>query len=54
MLYEVITLDDLLSSEQAGTRIADIDYDTYAEGEAALGWLNAEIVFDANRRNNFV
>jgi len=42
-------LDDLLSSEQAGTRIADIDYDTYAEGEAALGWLNAEIAFDANR-----
>ena len=25
----------------AGRKIADVDYDTYAEGEAALGWLNA-------------
>jgi len=25
----------------AGTRIAEIDYDTYADGEAVLGWLNA-------------
>lgn len=24
-----------------GRTIADVDYDTYAEGEAALGWLNA-------------
>ncbi len=40
-------LDDVLSSTKAGTRIADVDYDTYAEGEAALGWLNAEIALDA-------
>lgn len=26
-----------------GRRILDIDYDTYAEGEAELGWLNASI-----------
>ena len=25
----------------AGQKIADVDYDTYAEGEAVLGWLNA-------------
>jgi G3E family GTPase len=42
-------LDDVLSSDEAGSRIADIDYDTYAEGEAALGWLNAEIALDANK-----
>ncbi len=36
-------------------RAMDIDYDTYAEGEALLGWLNATIAvtsdapFDANR-----
>jgi hypothetical protein len=26
-----------------GSRILDVDYDTYAEGEAVLGWLNARI-----------
>lgn len=37
-------LTDLL--EQAGswgTRILNIDYDTYADGEAELGWLNASV-----------
>lgn len=42
-------LDDVLASDKAGTRIADIDYDIYAEGEASLGWLNAEIALDANK-----
>ncbi|MGH9899989.1 MAG: hypothetical protein ACRD4L_14185, partial [Pyrinomonadaceae bacterium] len=28
---------------RAGERILDIDYDTYAQAEAALGWLNATI-----------
>lgn len=42
-------LDDVLSSKKAGNRIADIDYDIYAEGEAVLGWLNAEIVLRANK-----
>ena len=41
-------LDDVLSSDEAGTRIADVNYDTYAEGEAA-GWLNAEIAVHANK-----
>lgn len=36
-------LDDVFSDRHAGTHLADIDYDIYAEGEAAMGWLNAEI-----------
>lgn len=34
-------LDMTLSGGEGGTRILDIDYDLYAAGEAALGWLNA-------------
>ncbi len=29
------------------TRILDVDYDVYAEGEAVLGWLNADIQLSA-------
>jgi hypothetical protein len=32
----------MLADGPAGTRVVPVDYDTYAEGEAALGWLNAE------------
>jgi Ni2+-binding GTPase involved in maturation of urease and hydrogenase len=31
-------------STSAGGRIAEVDYDTYAEGEAVLGWLNATLL----------
>lgn len=35
---------ELLSQEGAfGRKILDIDYDTYAEGEAELGWLNSSV-----------
>src|SRR5207244_5829794 len=35
-------LMELLAQEGGfGRKILDIDYDTYAEGEAELGWLNA-------------
>src|SRR5207253_6650673 len=35
-------LAELLEQKGAfGRKILDIDYDTYAEGEAELGWLNA-------------
>jgi G3E family GTPase len=34
-------LDCVLSETSAGTRITEVDYDTYADGEAVLGWLNA-------------
>lgn len=33
-------LDYLLTHEEAGKHIVDVDYDRYAEGEAVLGWLN--------------
>ena len=31
------------SGARAGERIAEVDYDLYAEGEAVLGWLNARV-----------
>ncbi len=35
---------ELLNQEGAfGRKILDIDYDTYAEGEAELGWLNSSV-----------
>jgi G3E family GTPase len=37
-------LTELLEQEGSfGRRILDIDYDTYAEGEAELGWLNSSL-----------
>ena len=33
-------LDFVLNAPRAGTRITEVDYDEYADGEAALGWLN--------------
>jgi G3E family GTPase len=33
----------------AGARIAEVDYDTYAEGEAELGWVNATLRLAATR-----
>jgi Ni2+-binding GTPase involved in maturation of urease and hydrogenase len=40
-------LDEVLAGGQAGSRIVDVDYDVYAEGEAVLGWLNADIRLSA-------
>jgi Ni2+-binding GTPase involved in maturation of urease and hydrogenase len=34
----------ILTDKRAGKQIIAVDYDTYAEGEAVLGWLNAAIV----------
>ena len=34
-------LERVQQQTPAGQKIADVDYDTYAEGEAVLGWLNA-------------
>ncbi|MFV0346426.1 MAG: GTP-binding protein [Bacteroidales bacterium] len=36
-------LNDMLTRDDAGKRIVDVDYDIYAEGEAVLGWLNSNI-----------
>ena len=34
-------------SGQFGTRVMDVDYDIYADGEAELGWLNCQFKFSA-------
>ncbi len=42
------SLTELLDQQGAfGRKILDIDYDTYAEGEAELGWLNATAKLEA-------
>src|SRR5579884_542805 len=46
--FEALT--ELLDQQgNFGRKILDIDYDTYAEGEAELGWLNASIRVTAAR-----
>ena len=40
-------LNAVLSSPRSGNRVADVDYDVYAAGEAALGWLNADLTLAA-------
>jgi len=35
------------SGVRAGQRLAEVDYDVYAEGEAVLGWLNARLQVEA-------
>lgn len=37
-------LDEVTTHSDAGKRIAEVDYDVYAEGEAVLGWLNATVM----------
>jgi Ni2+-binding GTPase involved in maturation of urease and hydrogenase len=37
---------DGLLDVQGGGRVLDIDYDTYADGEALLGWLNCTVSLD--------
>lgn len=36
-------LDDMLASDTAGGHVVEVDYDIYAEGEAVLGWVNADV-----------
>jgi len=36
-------LQEVLNRTNAGQRIAEVNYDVYAEGEAILGWLNSTI-----------
>ena len=40
-------LDYAFSATAVGATIAAVDYDTYADGEAALGWLNAALNLEA-------
>ncbi len=39
-----VWLDAVLADRVGGERRIEVDYDAYAAGEAALGWLNAEVV----------
>lgn len=36
-------LKEVMNRTDAGRRLAEVDYDIYAEGEAILGWLNSNI-----------
>ncbi|MDR1897117.1 MAG: cobalamin synthesis protein P47K [Prevotellaceae bacterium] len=36
-------LDEALKRNDAGLRLADVNYDIYARGEAVLGWLNGSV-----------
>lgn len=38
-------LDDVLHTEKSGTHLVKVDYDIYAAGEAAYGWVNAKEKF---------
>lgn len=40
-------LDLVERGERAGEKIAEVDYDVYAAGEACLGWMNASARLDA-------
>lgn len=37
-------LNEVMNHFDAGTHLAEIDYDVYAEGEAVLGWLNTTVL----------
>jgi G3E family GTPase len=41
-------LEFVLTGENAGKHIVEIDYDKYAEGEAVLGWLNCSASLSGN------
>jgi len=41
----------VLAQQKAGMRLAEVDYDVYAEGEAVLGWLNASLELKGTQIN---
>jgi G3E family GTPase len=44
-------LEAAMARTDAGQRLAEVDYDTYAEGEAVLGWLNATFALSGDELN---
>jgi G3E family GTPase len=44
-------LNEVLQCSEAGTHLADVDYDIYAEGEAVLGWLNTTVMLKSEFAN---
>jgi G3E family GTPase len=43
-LFRLVTQND-----NVGQRVIELDYDTYAEGEAELGWLNSSLVVHSDQ-----
>ncbi|NOZ93993.1 MAG: cobalamin synthesis protein P47K [Acidobacteria bacterium] len=41
-------LEEVMTRSDAGLHLAEVDYDLYAEGEAALGWLNATLTLEGD------
>ena len=48
-MFKLVAQNDNGQNENAGQRVIELDYDTYAEGEAELGWLNSSLVVRADR-----
>lgn len=44
-------LDEVTHSTVAGTHLAEVDYDIYAQGEAVLGWLNTTVTLKGHSVN---
>ncbi|HEX7585985.1 MAG TPA: GTP-binding protein [Prolixibacteraceae bacterium] len=44
-------LEEVMNRTDAGQRLAEVDYDVYAEGEAILGWLNSNIELSGEPTN---
>jgi G3E family GTPase len=42
-------LKEVMNRTDAGQRLAEVDYNIYAEGEAVLGWLNTSIELSGER-----
>jgi G3E family GTPase len=51
-------IDEVISRNDTGNRVVDVDYDIYASGEAVLGWLNGTVELCGNKRtadwDNFI
>ena len=46
-------LDHVLETKGSGRTITTVDYDEYAEGEAALGWLNTTVKLHGNSNTDW-
>lgn len=46
-----VWLNEVTTRSDAGQRLAKVDYDVYAEGEAVLGWLNATFALRGESAN---
>lgn len=44
-------LNTVMNGTNSGQRLAEVDYDVYAEGEAVLGWLNTTVELKGEQTN---